>query len=105
MGMRLADKLRDEIREAQAKLDSARERNTAIPTQPTPSGNQPLGSNDNEQAKESFMSYHVNQTTQLFDDLTLTEAEELSITVKEAVLCGSSLYENQAFRSWCASLG
>ena len=40
----LADKLRDEIREAQAKLDSARERNTAIPTQPTPSGNQPLGS-------------------------------------------------------------
>jgi len=56
-------------------------------------------------ADEDIMSYHVNQTTQLFDDLTLTEAEELSITVKEAVLCGSSLYENQAFRSWCASLG
>lgn len=51
------------------------------------------------------MSYHVDPKTQLFDNLTLVEAEELWVAVRETVLHGRSLYENQAFRAWCTEMG
>jgi hypothetical protein len=51
------------------------------------------------------MSYRVNKTTMLFDDLDKTEASDLKIIVEDLVLRGTSCWKHEAFTSWYKTCG
>ena len=51
------------------------------------------------------MSYHVDPTTLLFDELTPEEANRLLQETEELVVKGTTVMESEAFQSWCKTMG